>query len=52
MLYLKSSTGALVPLDTWPDGGGPGLQAINHYGQLPAVTISFNLKPGVSLETP
>jgi HAE1 family hydrophobic/amphiphilic exporter-1 len=26
-----------------------GPQAINHYGQLPAVTISFNLKPGVSL---
>ena len=26
-----------------------GPQAINHYGQLPAVTISFNLRPGVSL---
>ena len=26
-----------------------GPQTINHYGQLPAVTISFNLKPGASL---
>ncbi len=26
-----------------------GPQTINHYGQLPAVTLSFNLAPGVSL---
>jgi HAE1 family hydrophobic/amphiphilic exporter-1 len=26
-----------------------GAQTINHLGQLPAVTVSFNLKPGVSL---
>ena len=50
MLYLKSSTGALVPLDTVAKlVADLGPQAINHYGQLPAVTISFNLKPGVSL---
>ena len=26
-----------------------GPQSINHYGQLPAVTVSFNLKPGFAL---
>ena len=26
-----------------------GPQSVNHYGQLPAVNISFGLKPGVSL---
>src|SRR5438445_5028653 len=50
MLYLKSSTGALVPLDTVARlTSDLGPQTINHYGQLPAVTISFNLKPGVAL---
>ena len=29
--------------------GRPGRRPINHYGQLPAATISFNLKPGASL---
>jgi HAE1 family hydrophobic/amphiphilic exporter-1 len=50
MLYLKSGSGALVPMDTLARiirEMGP--QTINHYGQLPAVTISFNLKPGYSL---
>jgi HAE1 family hydrophobic/amphiphilic exporter-1 len=28
-----------------------GPQSVNHYGQLPAVNISFGLKPGVSLGT-
>ena len=28
-----------------------GPQTINHYGQLPAATVSFNLKPGASLGT-
>jgi HAE1 family hydrophobic/amphiphilic exporter-1 len=49
-LYLRSSQGALVPLDTvtmMKRQTGP-LQ-INHFGQLPAVTIGFNLRPGVSL---
>src|SRR6202171_6140211 len=31
----------------FPRGGGP--LSFNHYGQLPAVTVSFNLKPGFSL---
>ena len=50
MLYVRSSTGALVPLSavaTLKPTIGP--LAINHLGQLAAVTISFDLKPGVSL---
>ncbi len=49
-LYVKSSTGNLVRLDTigrLVDTVGP--QTISHLGQLPAVTISFNLRPGVAL---
>jgi HAE1 family hydrophobic/amphiphilic exporter-1 len=49
-LYLRSSQGALVPLDSvvkMKRTVGP--LSINHFGQLPAVTISFNLKPGYSL---
>ncbi len=51
-LYIQSSTGQLVPLGavaTLTRGVGP--LTINHQGQLPAVTISFNLKPGVALGT-
>ena len=50
LLYFKSGTGQLVPLDALgrvTQDSGP--QSINHYGQLPAVTISFNLQPGASL---
>jgi HAE1 family hydrophobic/amphiphilic exporter-1 len=49
-LYVRSSGGRLVPLDAvahMESRAGP--QTINHYGQLPAVTLSFNLLPGVSL---
>jgi HAE1 family hydrophobic/amphiphilic exporter-1 len=49
-LYLKSSTGAVIPLSAvthFVHSVGP-LQ-INHQGQQPAVTISFNLSPGTSL---
>lgn len=49
-LYVRSSQGELVPLDTivsLEDAVGP--IAVNHNGQFPAVTISFNLAPGVSL---
>jgi HAE1 family hydrophobic/amphiphilic exporter-1 len=50
MLYLHSSSGALVPLDAVTKlSQGVGPLSVNHQGQLPAVTISFNLKPGVSL---
>lgn len=50
MLYVNSSNGLSVPLyavATLTENLGP--QTINHLGQFPAVTISFNLKPGVSL---
>ncbi|HEV2114904.1 MAG TPA: efflux RND transporter permease subunit [Terriglobales bacterium] len=50
MLYVRSSEGKLIPLSTVaqivPDLGP---LTVNHLGQLPAVTLSFNLKPGVSL---
>src|SRR5204862_3004314 len=49
-IYLRSTQGALVPLDSvvrTKRETGP-LQ-VNHYGQLPAVTVSFNLRPGYSL---
>jgi HAE1 family hydrophobic/amphiphilic exporter-1 len=50
MLYMRSSTGKLVPLDAVakPKNTVGPLQ-ITHYGQLPSVTISFNIKQGVSL---
>ncbi len=50
MLYVRSSSGTLVPLDSvvsMEKTVGP-LQ-VNHTDQFPSVTISFNLKPGVSL---
>ncbi len=50
MLYVRSSTGRLVPLDTLArvtTNAGPF--SVNHTGQLPSVTISFNLEPGVAL---
>jgi HAE1 family hydrophobic/amphiphilic exporter-1 len=49
-LYVHSSTGKLVPLDTVAklvQSVGP--LTVNHFGQLPGVTVSFNLKPGSSL---
>jgi HAE1 family hydrophobic/amphiphilic exporter-1 len=50
LLYIRSQKGALVPLSTVANiTQGVGPLTVNHLGQLPAVTISFNLKPGVSL---
>lgn len=49
-LYLRSLGGQLVPLNTVADldlNAGP--LTINHLGQLPSVTISFNTTPGVAL---
>jgi hydrophobic/amphiphilic exporter-1 (mainly G- bacteria), HAE1 family len=49
-LYVRSSSGKLVPLDTVAKlvpSIGPLM--VNHLGQLPAATISFNLKPGIAL---
>ena len=50
LLYIRSDIGQLVPLDTLIRRklvAGP--QSVNHTGQLPSVTISFNLKSGVAL---
>jgi HAE1 family hydrophobic/amphiphilic exporter-1 len=50
LLYVRSSSGDLVPLDslvTMTPGLGP--LTVNHSGQVPSVTLSFNLAPGVSL---
>ncbi|HMW18876.1 MAG TPA: efflux RND transporter permease subunit, partial [Accumulibacter sp.] len=49
-LYVRSSSGKLVPLDTVARvNRKTQALTVNHQGQLPAVTISFNLLPGVSL---
>ncbi|MBL8222936.1 MAG: efflux RND transporter permease subunit, partial [Bryobacterales bacterium] len=49
-LNLRAPDGTLVPLDSLASVRNEvGPQSINHTGQLPSVTISFNLKPGVSL---
>jgi HAE1 family hydrophobic/amphiphilic exporter-1 len=50
MLYVRSSAGRLIPLDTVASvitNVGPSV--VSHTGQLPSVTISFNLKPGYAL---
>ena len=50
LLYFKNSNGKLIPLDTMASVvTETGPQTINHYGQLPSATISFNLQPGASL---
>ncbi len=50
MLYLRSAGGALVPLDAVTKlSYGVGPLSVSHQGQLPSVTVSFDLKPGVAL---
>jgi len=50
MLYVRAKNGPLVPLNTVADlTTGVGPLTINHQGQLPSVTVSFNLVPGTSL---
>ena len=50
LLYIHSSTGDLVPLASLARvTSSLGPSTVNHSGQLPSVTISFNLAPGVSL---
>ncbi|OLB20462.1 MAG: acriflavine resistance protein B [Acidobacteriales bacterium 13_2_20CM_55_8] len=50
MLYVRSTNGQLVPLNAVAKlTRTVGPLTINHLGQLPAVTVSFNLRPGVSL---
>ena len=50
LLYVRSNTGRLIPIDSvarMKTDVGP--LSVSHYGQLPAVTLSFNLKPGYAL---
>jgi HAE1 family hydrophobic/amphiphilic exporter-1 len=50
LLYVHSTSGNLVPLNavaTLSTNLGP--LSVNHLGQLPAVTLSFNLKNGVAI---
>jgi len=48
--YVNSSNGNMVPLSAFAHFGPANTSlAVNHQGQWPAVTISFNLAPGVSL---
>ncbi len=50
LLYIRSAAEQLVPLSTVTritEDLGP--LTVNHQGQLPAVTISFDLKPGVAI---
>ena len=50
MLYVRSSTGKLVPLhEVGRLKPSVGPLTVNHLGQIPSVTVSFNLKPGVAL---
>ena len=50
LIYLRSRSGKLVSLDTVATlRRDVGPLTVNHLGQLPAVTLSFNLKSGVSL---
>ena len=49
-IFVKSSTGSLVPLNTFASlKTVPAPLALQHQGQFPSVTISFNLAPGFSL---
>jgi len=49
-LYVRSARGQLVPLDEVARVVRTvGPLSVNHFGQIPASTISFNLKPGFSL---
>jgi len=50
MLYIRSADGRLIPLNelaTMRQTVGP--LTVNHFGQLPATTVSFSVRPGVSL---
>jgi HAE1 family hydrophobic/amphiphilic exporter-1 len=49
-IYVRSNTGALVPISSFATVvRSVGPTAINHVGQLQAVTVSFNLAPGAAL---
>ena len=49
-IYVRSSANTLLPVTTFTRiTRGQGVTAVNHQGQLPAITISFDLAPGKSL---
>jgi len=49
-IYVKSSSGQQVPLSTLVDSAAKvSPLVVNHQGQFPSVTISFNLAPGVAI---
>jgi multidrug efflux pump len=49
-MYVRSSNGVEVPLSSFIHyESGVTAQSINHQGQFPSVTLSFNLAPNVSL---
>ncbi len=49
-LHVRGANGVLVPIDALVAvDRGVGPLTVNHSGQLPSVTISFDLRPGVSL---
>jgi multidrug efflux pump len=49
-IYLKTPSGAQVPLSTFTHyGPATAPLVVNHQGQFPAVTLSFNLLPGLAL---
>ena len=49
-IYVNSASGGSVPLSTFAHfESGSAPLAVNHQGQFPSVTISFNLAPGAAL---
>jgi len=49
LLYVRASSGALVPLEAVAKlSYGLGPLGVNHQGQMPSVTLSFDLRPGVA----
>jgi hydrophobe/amphiphile efflux-1 (HAE1) family protein len=49
-LYLRSAEGSLVPLSSLGKAHAGAMPlSVNHQGQFPAITLSFNLAPGASL---
>jgi hydrophobe/amphiphile efflux-1 (HAE1) family protein len=51
-LYVRGAAGKMIAISQFATlKPTPGTISVNHQGQFPAVTLSFNLSPGVSLGT-
>lgn len=49
-IYVRASDNSLLPITTFTHiSRTQGVTAVNHQGQLPAITLSFDLAPGKSL---